>query len=107
MEPNTTREATSCASTKKLINILWNSEIHYRVHKSPPLVPILTQTNPVHITQSYISKIQLNIIHTYVLVFRMVSFLLAFPLMTHVRFINDIDSNSNTKHLPLLVPSAG
>jgi hypothetical protein len=52
-------EATNCAATQEIPNILKNPMVHYRVHKSLPLVSILSQINLVYITPSYHSKIQL------------------------------------------------
>jgi hypothetical protein len=55
-------ETTSWAATQEPPNILWNSKVYYRVHKSPPLIPILNHINPIHITRFYLSKIDFNIV---------------------------------------------
>jgi hypothetical protein len=55
-------EAANCAATQELPSILWNPKVQYRVHKSPPLVPILSQIDPIHTIPFYLSKIYFNII---------------------------------------------
>jgi hypothetical protein len=63
MEMSPSGEAASCIGPQKLPNILWNPKVRYRVHKSPPLVSIVSQINPVHTTPSSLSKTHFNIIH--------------------------------------------
>jgi hypothetical protein len=47
MEQSPLRGNTSSAS-QEIPHILCNPNVHYRVHKSSPLICNLTQTNPVH-----------------------------------------------------------
>jgi hypothetical protein len=64
-------EANNWSFTQEIPGILCT----FQVHKSPPLMPIPSQRNPVHTLQSYFFNVHLNIILTYTFRFLIISFL--------------------------------
>jgi len=53
-DKNHCRENEGSSASQEIPRILWNTNVHYRVHNSLPLIPTLCQTNPVHSIQRYI-----------------------------------------------------
>ena len=55
-------EANLFSASQETHRVLWNPNIHYRIHNCPPPVTILSQLDPVHALTSFFLKIHLNII---------------------------------------------
>ena len=57
MDQTPSREANRFAASQEIPRILWNPNVHYRIHKCPPYVSILGHLHRVHTHTSHFLKI--------------------------------------------------
>jgi hypothetical protein len=62
MDQSLSWEANQFSASQEIPRILWKPKFHYRIHKCPPPVSILSHIDPIHALISHCLKFHLNII---------------------------------------------
>jgi hypothetical protein len=62
LEESPSLEVYNYSASQEIPSLLWNPNVPYRIHNSPPLVSILSQMTPVSNFSHYSFKIHFNII---------------------------------------------
>jgi hypothetical protein len=55
-QPTPSSESNISSANQESPHILCNQTAYYRIHNSVPLVPILSQLNPIHYTVIYLRR---------------------------------------------------
>jgi hypothetical protein len=58
-------EVDSRSHSQEVSRLLWNTKVHYRVHRSLRMEPVLKQTNPVHTITPFLRSIFISPCHKY------------------------------------------
>jgi len=61
VEQSHSSKTTCHLASQEIPRLLWDTKIHYRIHKSPPLASVLSQMNAIHISQKFSQAFSLGV----------------------------------------------